>query len=73
MNETAVYFEYAMVQTVEVRGARHVIVKTPGFASLHVTMVMAVTTTGVKLPSLAIGKHKKGSRLVAKQGAAYVA
>ncbi|OWZ20243.1 hypothetical protein PHMEG_0005362 [Phytophthora megakarya] len=50
MDETAVYFEDAREQTVEVRGSRHAVVKSTGFASMRVTAVLAVTATGVKLP-----------------------
>ncbi|EGZ07531.1 hypothetical protein PHYSODRAFT_528566 [Phytophthora sojae] len=72
MDETVVYFEDARKQTIQVRGARHVVAKSTGFASMRVTAAMAVTTSGVELPPLGIWKHKKGSRPVTKQGAVYV-
>eukprot|EP00644_Phytophthora_capsici_P018801 jgi/Phyca11/132229/e_gw1.143.16.1 len=73
MDETAVYFEDAREQTVEVRGSRHVVVKSTGFASMRVTAVLAITATGVKLPPLVIWKHKNGSRKIEKVGGTYVA
>ncbi|GMF35641.1 unnamed protein product [Phytophthora lilii] len=73
MDETAVYFEDAREQTVEIRGSRHVVVKSTGFASMRVTAVLAVTATGVKLPPLVIWKQKKGSRKIDRVGSTYVA
>ncbi|GMF43177.1 unnamed protein product [Phytophthora fragariaefolia] len=67
MGETAVYFKDAREQTVEVRGSRHVVVKSTGFASMRVTSVLAVAAAGVKLPPLVTWKHKKGSLRVALQ------
>eukprot|EP00644_Phytophthora_capsici_P018762 jgi/Phyca11/132068/e_gw1.130.22.1 len=58
MDDTAVYFEDAREQTVEVRGARHVVVKSAGFSSMRVTAVLA---------------HKKGSRIIQKVGGVHVA
>ncbi|KAG2821008.1 hypothetical protein PC129_g10794 [Phytophthora cactorum] len=72
MDETAVYFEDARELTVDVRGSRHGVVKSTGFASMRVTVVLAVTATGVKLSPLVIWKHKKGSRTISKIGNAYV-
>ncbi|EEY57634.1 uncharacterized protein PITG_00195 [Phytophthora infestans T30-4] len=57
MDETAVHFEDAREQTVEVRGARHVVVKSTEFQSMRVTTVLA---------------HKKGSRNIQKVVGVYV-
>lgn len=73
MDETAVYFEDAREQTVEVRGARHVVVKSTGFASMRVTAVLAVTAEGVKLPPVVVWKHGKGSRKLQKMHGCFVA
>ncbi|KAG3179315.1 hypothetical protein PC128_g16034 [Phytophthora cactorum] len=73
MNETAVYFEDTRELTAEVRGSRHVVVNSTGFASMRVTVVLAVTATGVKLSPLVIWKHKKGSRTISKIGNTYAA
>ncbi|KAE9049310.1 hypothetical protein PR003_g3341 [Phytophthora rubi] len=62
MDETAVYFEDAREHTVEIRGSRHVMVKSTGFASMRVTAVLAVTAAGVKLPPLVIWKHNSVER-----------
>ncbi|POM57604.1 Hypothetical protein PHPALM_37860 [Phytophthora palmivora] len=66
MDETAVYFEDAREQTVDIRGSRHVVVKSTGFASMRVTAVLAVAANGVKLPPLVIWKYKNGSRKIVK-------
>ncbi|EEY60184.1 uncharacterized protein PITG_12511 [Phytophthora infestans T30-4] len=73
VDETAVYFEDAREQTVQIRGSRHVVVKSTGFASMRVTAVLAITATGVKLPSLVIWKHINGSRKISKVGGTKVA
>ncbi|EEY58858.1 uncharacterized protein PITG_11845 [Phytophthora infestans T30-4] len=73
MDATAVYFEDAREQTVEIRGSRHVAVKSTGFGSMCVTVVLATTAMGVKLPPLVIWKHKNGSRKIEKVGGTYVA
>ena len=73
MDETAVYFEDAREQTVEVRGARHVVVKSTGFASMRVTAILAVTAEGVKLPPVVVWKHGKGSRKLERMHGCYVA
>ena len=73
MDETAVYFEDAREQTVEVRGARHVVVKSTGFASMRVTVILAVTAEGVKLPPVVVWKHGKGSRTLERMHGCYVA
>jgi hypothetical protein len=73
MDETAVYFEDARQQTVDVRGARHIVVKSTGFASMRVTAILAVTAEGVKLPPVVVWKHSKGSRKLERVGGCYVA
>ncbi|ETI33755.1 hypothetical protein F443_19593, partial [Phytophthora nicotianae P1569] len=57
MDETVVYCEDARAYTVDDVGARHVVVRSTGFASLRIT-VMAVTATGKKLPPCLIWKRK---------------
>lgn len=73
MDETAVYFEDAREETVEIRGARHVVVKSTGFASMRVTVILAITAKGVKLPPVVIWKHGKGSRKLEKVHGCYLA
>ncbi|KAG3009143.1 hypothetical protein PC119_g14004 [Phytophthora cactorum] len=58
MDETAVYFEDARNQTVDIIGSRHVVVRSTGFSSMRITAVLAVTATGKKLPPLLIWKGK---------------
>lgn len=50
MDETAVYFEDARTQTVDLSGRRHVIMKSTGFASMRVTVVASVWADGRKAP-----------------------
>ncbi|GMF19319.1 unnamed protein product [Phytophthora fragariaefolia] len=50
MAETAVYFEDACTQTVDLRGARQVVVRSTGYASIRITALLAVTASGRKLP-----------------------
>ncbi|GMF47473.1 unnamed protein product [Phytophthora fragariaefolia] len=59
MDETAVYFEDPRRQTVAQVGARHVVLKSTGFASMRVTAVLAVTATDRKLPPLVVWKGAK--------------
>ncbi|KAG3068836.1 hypothetical protein PC122_g16775 [Phytophthora cactorum] len=58
MDETAVYFEDARNQTVDIIGSRHVVVRSTGFLSMRITAVLAVTATGKKLLPLLIWKGK---------------
>ncbi|KAG6590954.1 DDE superfamily endonuclease, CENP-B-like [Phytophthora cinnamomi] len=72
MDETAVYFEDARNQTVDITGSRHVVVRSTGFSSMRITAVLAVSATGRKLPPLLIWKGK-ASPTFAKIGGMYVA
>ena len=80
MDETAVFFEDLRNTTVDVTGSRHVVVRSTGFASMRVTVVLAVTASGRKLTPLVIWKNKRGDRsiksvhsvLVAEQPKAWV-
>ncbi|KAE8902746.1 hypothetical protein PF002_g2525 [Phytophthora fragariae] len=58
MDETAAYFEDARTQAVDLRGARHVVVRSTGYASMRVTAILAVTASGRKLPPDMIWKGK---------------
>ncbi|KAG2913781.1 hypothetical protein PC116_g16585 [Phytophthora cactorum] len=40
MDETAVYFEDARQTTLDFNGARHVVVRSTGFASMRITVVL---------------------------------
>jgi hypothetical protein len=62
MDETAVYFEDARTQTVDLTGRRHVIMKSTGFASMRVTVVAAVWADGRKAPPMVI--HKTTSNVI---------
>jgi hypothetical protein len=72
MDETAVYFEDAWNQTVDIIGSRHVVVRSTGFSSMRITAVLAVTAAGQKLPPLLIWKGN-ASPSFGKIGSVYVA
>ncbi|CEG42201.1 DDE superfamily endonuclease, CENP-B-like [Plasmopara halstedii] len=56
MDETAVYSEDARNQTVDIVGARHVIVRSTGFASMRISVILAASAAGKKLPPILIWK-----------------
>ena len=56
MDETAVYLEDPCQATINVSGKRHVMLKSTGFASMQVTMILAVSGTGRKLPPMIMYK-----------------
>ncbi|KAG4059472.1 hypothetical protein PC123_g5621 [Phytophthora cactorum] len=58
MDETAVYFEDDRASTLDFTGVRHVAVRSTGFASMRITVVLAVSATGRKLPPLLVWKGK---------------
>ncbi|OWZ12835.1 hypothetical protein PHMEG_00013944 [Phytophthora megakarya] len=72
MDETAVYFEDPRRQTVDATGARHVVLKSTGFASMRVTAVLAVTASGRKLPPLVVWKGARQDGTFGKIGNSYV-
>jgi hypothetical protein len=72
MDETAVYFEDARNQTVDIIGSRHVVVRSTGFSSMRITVVLAVTAVGRRLPPLLIWKGSS-SHWFDKIGGVYVA
>ncbi|KAG1695610.1 hypothetical protein DVH05_019351 [Phytophthora capsici] len=59
MDDTAVYFEDARADTVDEVGSRHVVVRSTGFASMRITVMLAVTDSGKKLPPCLIWKRKE--------------
>jgi len=64
MDETAVFFEDARDTTEYATGARHVVVWSTGFASMRITVVVAVTASDRKLIPLVTWKHKNGDRSI---------
>ncbi|KAG3238119.1 hypothetical protein PI124_g16911 [Phytophthora idaei] len=72
MDETAVYFEDPRRQTIDVTGARHVVLKSTGFASMRVPAVLAVSASGRKLPPLIVGKGARQDGAIERIGNAYV-
>ena len=49
MDETAVFFETTRTSTVDVVGARHVVLRTTGFASMRITSMLAVRGNGTRV------------------------
>lgn len=72
MDETAVYFENPKCQTVDMTGARHVVLSPAGFASMRMTVVLAVSALGKKLTPLAIWKGAKQGNKMQKIDTIYV-
>ncbi|KAG2790813.1 hypothetical protein PC129_g17254 [Phytophthora cactorum] len=72
MDETAVYFEDAWPQTLDCTGARHIVVRSTGFACMRITVVLAVSATGRKLPPLLVWKGKNTPALEKRPGPLYV-
>lgn len=73
MDETAVFFEDPRNTTVDTTGARHVVVRLTGSASIRVTVVLVVTASGCKLSPLVVWKHKNGSRAISTIDSVWVA
>lgn len=65
MDETAVYFEDNRTQTVDIMGRRHVIMKSTGFSSMRITVVLSVWANGSKAKPLVI--HKGSDTKVVKK------
>ena len=63
MDETAVYLEDPRRVTVNEKGKRHVILKSTGFASMRVTVLLSVRPNGTKLTPVIIFKKAKETGL----------
>ena len=61
MDETAVYMEDARTQTIDIKGRKHVVMKTTGFASMRITVAAAVRVNGQKAVPLVIHKGVTGN------------
>ena len=59
MDETAVYLEDPRRTTIDSVGSKHVLLNTTGFASMRITVVLAVKADGSKVPPLVILKGKE--------------
>jgi hypothetical protein len=68
MDETAVYFEDERNQTIDIKGASHVIVKSTGFSSMRITAVLAINASGKKLKPLIIHKGKNQDNIMSSNG-----
>ena len=73
MDETAVYFEDARTQTVDLSGRRHVVMKSTGFASMRITVLAAVWADGRKAPPMVIHKKKQAQEVSRISGPLLVA
>jgi len=73
MDETAVYFEDARTQTVDLSGRRHVIMKSTGFASMRVTVVASVWADGRKAPPMVIHKTATNRPITRSNGPIFAA
>ena len=68
MDETAVYFEDARTQTVDLQGRRHVVIKSTGFASMRVMVIVACWADGRKAPPLIIHKGNDSYNITRQTG-----
>ena len=59
MDETAVFFETTAMNTVDVVGARHVVMRTTGYASMRITSILAVRGNGNRVMPATIFKGKR--------------
>ncbi|KAG3194058.1 hypothetical protein PC128_g9692 [Phytophthora cactorum] len=73
MDESVVYFEDARASTLDFTGARHVVVRSTDFASMRITVALAVSATGRKLPPLLVWKGKAAPTFEKRSGPLYVA
>jgi hypothetical protein len=67
MDETAVYLEDPRQVTVNEKGKHHVILKSTGFASMRVTVLLSVRPNGTKLTPVIIFKKAKETGLNVEQ------
>ncbi|KAG3207698.1 hypothetical protein PC129_g21262 [Phytophthora cactorum] len=72
MDETADFFEDPRLHSVNQRGARHVVMRSTGFASMRVTAMLSVTLSGKKLPPVMTTFERVGGCLVIQQPKAWV-
>ena len=68
MDETAVYFEDARTQTVDLSGRRHMIIRSTGFASMRITVVASVWADGRKAPPVIIHKGNDSATITRQSG-----
>jgi len=68
MDETSVYFEDATTQTVDLRGRRHVVMKSTGFSSMRITVALSVWGDGRKAAPLVIHKGKANEVIYRQSG-----
>lgn len=73
MDETAVSFEDSRTQTVDWQGARHVVMRSTGFASMRITAILAFTASGRKMTPVLIWKHKKGTGTIVRRSGVWIA
>jgi len=57
-DETAIYLDIPSNYTLENKGVKEVLLKTTGYEKLHLTVMLAATADGRKLPPLLILKRK---------------
>jgi hypothetical protein len=68
MDETAVYFEDACMQTVNLSGRQHVIIRSTGFASMRITVVASVWADSRKAPPMIIHKGNDCATITRQPG-----
>lgn len=71
MDETAAYLEDSRTQTVEIRGRKHVMMKSTGFSSMRLTVIAAVWANGQKVPPCVIHKGAFTNQITVTNGLTY--
>jgi hypothetical protein len=73
MDDTAVYLEDPRRITVNQKGKRYVSLRSTGFASMRITVLLSVTASGKKLPPVLIAKKsgESGTKFEKKLVAAF--
>lgn len=64
MDETAVFFEDCRTNTIDMRGRRHVVLRSTGYSSMRITAVMGVWASGKKAKPLLIHKGKQSNIVI---------
>lgn len=68
MDETSVFFEDIRTQTVDIKGRRHVVMRSTGFASMRITAAISVWANGKKAIPLIIHKGKDSKDIRKQNG-----
>ena len=63
MEETAVYFEDSLTQSVDITGCGHMVMKSTGFASIRITALISIWADGQQASPTIIHKGAKNGAI----------